>query len=240
MESNTFVRLASINVNGHVEKKGNLSYLSWAWAVDQLLRIDPDAAWEYPEPKMFGATMMVYCTVTAFSRKKTAFLPVMDHRNKPIPNPNAFEVNTAMQRCLVKAIALHGLGLYIYAGEDIPLDESTQGETKGEEKRETNRATNSAKQEAFEAMKPDEQEFLRKIAANVSGLISEDRAYDAYGYWIAQRLDTEEMVAIQHLWDSKERSALTKAAEQWKIENGGKQARGDNHKGANPTERQAA
>jgi hypothetical protein len=109
---------------------------------------------------------------------------------------------------------------------------------KGE--KQTNGGSYNAKKDAFEAMPPDEQEFLRKIAANVSALISEDRAYDAYGYWRAQNLDADEMVAIQHLWDSKERSALTKAAEQWKIENGGKQARGNNHKGATPTERQAA
>lgn len=78
------------------------------------------------------------------------------------------------------------------------------------------------KKEAFEALPQDEQEFLRKIAADVSALISEDRAYDAYGYWKAQKLDVEEMVAIQYLWDSKERSALHKAAEEWKArENAG-------------------
>jgi hypothetical protein len=107
------------------------------------------------------------------------------------------------------------------------------------EAKQKNGGSYNAKKDAFEAMPPDEQEFLRKIAANVSALISEDRAYDAYGYWRAQNLDADEMVAIQHLWDSKERSALTKAAEQWKIENGGKQARA-NHKGATPTQREAA
>src|SRR6185437_1946882 len=56
----------------------------------------------------------------AFGKSMTAQLPVMDHRNKAIANPDAFAVNTAMQRCLAKAIALHGLGLYIYAGEDLP------------------------------------------------------------------------------------------------------------------------
>jgi hypothetical protein len=63
---------------------------------------------------------MIYCTVTAFGISRTAQLPVMDYRNQPIPNPNAFQVNTAMQRCLAKAIALHGIGLYIYNGEDLP------------------------------------------------------------------------------------------------------------------------
>jgi hypothetical protein len=64
--------------------------------------------------------MMVFCAVTAFGKTMTAQLPVMDHKNKAIPNPDAFEVNKAMQRCLAKAIALHGIGLYIYAGEDLP------------------------------------------------------------------------------------------------------------------------
>lgn len=120
----SFETLAAVNVNSHVEKKNGLSYLSWAWALDQLMRQDPEAEWSYPEPKMFGETMMVYCSVTAFGKTKTAHLPVMDYRNKPIPNPDAFAVNTAMQRCLVKAIALHGLGLYLYAGEDCPNDEA--------------------------------------------------------------------------------------------------------------------
>lgn len=115
-----FERLAALDVGRYIEKKGNLSYLSWAWAVDQLLRADPRASWVYGEPMRFGETMMVVCTVGAFGQERTMQLPVMDHRNKAIPNPDAFAVNTAMQRCLVKAIALHGLGLYIYAGEDVP------------------------------------------------------------------------------------------------------------------------
>jgi hypothetical protein len=62
---------------------------------------------------------MVFCTVNAFGKSMTAQLPVMDYRNKAIPNPDAFAVNTAMQRCLAKAIALHGLGLSLYVGEDL-------------------------------------------------------------------------------------------------------------------------
>ena len=118
----SFVDLKAINVNKHTEKKGNLTYLSWAWAVDQLLTNDPAATWEYQEPKQFGDTLMVFCSVTAFGKTMTAQLPVLDYKNKAIPNPDAMAVNTAMQRCLAKAIALHGLGLYIYAGEDVPQE----------------------------------------------------------------------------------------------------------------------
>lgn len=123
-EKSNYEKLASINVNDKIEKKNGLSYLSWAWAVDQLMRADPMASWVYGEPIRWGETVMVFCTVTAFGKPMTAQLPVMDYKNKAIPNPDAFQVNTAMQRCLAKAIALHGLGLYIYAGEDVPEEDN--------------------------------------------------------------------------------------------------------------------
>ena len=115
--------LRKINVSDHIEKKNGLSYLSWAWAVDTLLQQDPNATWTYGEPKQFGETLMVFCTVHAFNKSMTAQLPVLNFRNQAIPNPDAMAVNTAMQRCLAKAIALHGIGLYIYSGEDIPESE---------------------------------------------------------------------------------------------------------------------
>jgi hypothetical protein len=120
---NKFLELRKINVNENTEKKGKFTYLSWAWAVDQLLQLDPSATWRYDQPMAFGDTLMVFCTVTAFGKDMTAQLPVMNNQNKAMPNPDAFAVNTAMQRCLAKAIALHGLGLYIYAGEDLPDEE---------------------------------------------------------------------------------------------------------------------
>jgi hypothetical protein len=117
---NNYLELRKINVNENTEKKGKFTYLSWAWAVDQLLQLDPSATWRYDQPMSFGDTLMVFCTVTAFGKDMTAQLPVMNNQNKAMPNPDAFAVNTAMQRCLAQAIALHGLGLYIYAGEDLP------------------------------------------------------------------------------------------------------------------------
>jgi hypothetical protein len=119
----TFNELRTINVNEHTERKGKFTYLSWAWAVDQLLQLDPTATWEYKDPVYFAETLMVFCSVTAFGKTMTAQLPVMNNMNKAIQNPDSMAVNTAMQRCLAKAIALHGLGLYIYAGEDIPEEE---------------------------------------------------------------------------------------------------------------------
>lgn len=119
------VELLKLNVNDHVEKKQNLSYLSWAWAWAEALKADPAATFEVipfdGKPYMeVNGTGMVWVTVTMFGKPMTCFLPVMDHRNKPITNPDSFQVNTALMRCMTKGLALHGLGLYIYAGEDLP------------------------------------------------------------------------------------------------------------------------
>jgi len=118
--------LLKINVNDHIEKKGNLSYLSWAWAWAEVLKIDPAARYtvhEYdglPVIYLKDQTAMVKVSVEIKGDIKTCLLPVLDHRNKPIQNPDSFAVNTSIMRCLAKCIALHGLGLYIYAGEDLP------------------------------------------------------------------------------------------------------------------------
>jgi hypothetical protein len=118
--------LLKINVNDHTERKGNLTYLSWAWAWAEVLKIDPAASWVAHEwadrPAMFlpDGSAMVKVSVTVKNDTKLCVLPVMDNRNRAIQNPDAFAVNTAIMRCLAKAIAMHGLGLYIYAGEDLP------------------------------------------------------------------------------------------------------------------------
>jgi hypothetical protein len=120
--------LLKINVNAHTEKKGQLTYLSWAWAWAEVLKIDPQASWvpmslgpdSPPWMVLPDGSMMVGVQVTIKGHAKQSMLPVMDNRNKAIKNPDAFAVNTALMRCLAKAIAMHGLGLYIYAGEDLP------------------------------------------------------------------------------------------------------------------------
>jgi len=120
--------LLKINVNDHTEKKNGLTYLSWAWAWAEALKADPKATFKVEmfdgTPLMpVGGSFMVWITVTMFDKPMTCMLPVLDYRNKPISTPNSFDVNTSIMRCLVKAIAMHGLGLYIYAGEDTPPDE---------------------------------------------------------------------------------------------------------------------
>ena len=193
MAENKFVELSAIDVNKYTEKKGSLTYLSWAWAVDQLMRHDPSANWVYGEPVRWNETVMVFCTVTAFGKSMTCQLPVMDHRNKAIANPDSFAVNTAMQRCLVKAIALHGLGLYIYAGEDLP---------------EAGKITPTAG--AWESLDDDERAFLEGIADNVSVLLNEGNVAAACARIDAETLQAEEKTALWTRFDSKQRAAMKK------------------------------
>ena len=126
--SNYFVTLNSIDVNEHVEKKGKLSYLSWAWAWRELKKIYPDAiytiyenaeGWNYHTD---GRTGWVKTGVTVEGIEHIEYLPIMDYNNKSIQADKitSFDVNKAIQRSLTKAVARHGLGLYIYAGEDLP------------------------------------------------------------------------------------------------------------------------
>jgi len=120
-------------VNDHTEKKRDLTYLSWAWAWQEALKIDSSATFRpvmYQSPNGAGLvpyiaindTAMVEVEVTLGGRNRTCMLPVMDHRNQAISEPNAFQINTAIMRCMTKCLALFGLGLYIYAGEDLPED----------------------------------------------------------------------------------------------------------------------
>ena len=127
---NTFEKLNKVDVSQFTEKKGQFNYLSWAHAVRELLKICPTATWEVhlfdgPEgtkqPYMKNGTgAYVQVSVDVDGVIRSQIHPVLDNRNQTIENPNAFQVNTSIQRCLAKAIALHGLGLYIFAGEDLP------------------------------------------------------------------------------------------------------------------------
>ena len=123
--SPSFARLNAINVNEHVEKKGGFSYLSWPYAVAQLRLADPSAIWEVRRfdglPYLASeAGVFVEVAVTLQGVTLSQIHPVLDGRNRPLIAPTSFDINSSIQRCLVKAIALHGLGLYIYAGEDLP------------------------------------------------------------------------------------------------------------------------
>lgn len=123
---NYFTQLSTINVSAYVEQKGQFSYLSWPFAVSQLRQFDPAATWEV---KRFDGLPYLICdlgvfvevAVTVQGITLSQIHPVLDAKNRPIMSPTSFDINTSIQRCLVKAIALHGLGLSIYAGEDLPI-----------------------------------------------------------------------------------------------------------------------
>jgi len=143
--SNIWNTLSAIDCSKHVEKKNGFTYLSWAWAWSILKQHYPTA--HYTKhlfqvngnqlPYMLDADGNAYVTVTvkildgdkpngvSAIESATEIMPVLNHANRPIKNPNSFEVNASLQRCMVKAIAALGLGCYIYAGEDMPMESPT-------------------------------------------------------------------------------------------------------------------
>ena len=134
-KKSVFETLSKVDVSAHLEQKGQFTYLSWAWAVRTLLEHFPEATWivhEYDDGLGNGFTGQPYMQTPAGAFVKVTLIinginrtqvhPVLDHKNKTVEQPNAFQINTSIQRCLAKAIALHGLGLYIYAGEDLPSE----------------------------------------------------------------------------------------------------------------------
>ncbi|MBO5837298.1 MAG: DUF1071 domain-containing protein [Oscillospiraceae bacterium] len=167
--SNYFCTLNSINVNDKTEKKGGLTYLSWALAWGEVKKLFPDATytiyeasngWNYHTD---GRTCWVKTGVTVNGIEHIEYLPVMDNRNNSISaeKVTSFDVNKAIQRSLTKAVARHGLGLYIYAGEDLPeVDKEEEANRK------------NAEQEQYEAVIASVKEMLSCVvdadSANVA------------------------------------------------------------------------
>lgn len=126
-----FAKLAALDCSAHIERKGKFAYLSWPWAVAKLREADETATWEVR--RFDGVPYLrtdcgyfVEVAVTVQGVTLSQIHPVLNAQNRPIEAPTAFDINTSIQRCLVKAIALHGLGLYIYAGEDVPQASSEE------------------------------------------------------------------------------------------------------------------
>jgi len=197
-------KLLAKNVNDHVEKKNGLSYLSWAWAWAEALKADSNATYrvEMFDGKCFmdiNGTAMVFVTVTMFGKPMTCQLPVMDYRNKAIPNPDAFAVNTAIMRCMTKALALHGLSLYIYAGEDLPEEGRS--------------VVITPTQGAQDNIPIEELRYLEELAIE---LIATCEQSDPKAAWVKleeQNLDGEQKIALWTLLPSKVRTSLKKAKE---------------------------
>ena len=197
-------KLLAKNVNDHVEKKNGLSYLSWAWAWAEALKADANATYrvEMFDGKCFmdiNGTAMVFVTVTMFGKPMTCQLPVMDYRNKAIPKPDAFAVNTAIMRCMTKALALHGLGMYLYSGEDLPEEGKS--------------VVITPTQGAMDSIPEDEQNYLRELAMELIALCDGEEPKTAWVKLESENLDAEQKIALWTLLPSKVRSALKKAKE---------------------------
>ena len=150
-QKTVFERLSAINVNDHVEKKSNLTYLSWAWAWSETKRACPDATYKIGETTYDDALgFMCHTTVTIEDETLEMWLPVMDGANKSMKKveysyssrygdkkveaATTFDINKTIMRCLVKNLAMFGLGIYIYAGEDLPEGDSASTRTEAPKK----------------------------------------------------------------------------------------------------------
>lgn len=168
-----FNKLNSINVNDKTEKKNGLTYLSWAWAWGEVKKLYPNATYTIYENTLPNGFIVNYFTDGKTSYVKTGVtiegiehieeLPVMDYRNKSIllENMTSFDVNKTIQRSLTKALARHGLGLYIYAGEDLPEEEQQQEGGKKISKTQAD-ALKSAIQNAMLDVNGTDKEILQK------------------------------------------------------------------------------
>jgi hypothetical protein len=211
------------NVNDHVEKKNGLSYLSWAWAWAEALKADPQASFSV---QMFGdkcymdinGTAMVWVTVTMFGKPMVCQLPVMDNFNKPISiegvtttnkygkevttKLDSFNVNTAIMRCMTKALALHGLGMYLYSGEDLP-----------EEGDKFEKVVITPTQGAQDNIPPEELQYLQELAMELIAICEQGDPKAAWVKLEEQNLDGEQKIALWTLLPSKVRTSLKKAKE---------------------------
>ena len=125
--------LSKININDQLKKKGKFDYLSWTYAWEELVKHYPSATHKYRDHTYPDKTMMIYCTITITegdeTLERTMFLPVMNNRMQAIVNPNARQISDNMQRCMVKTVAMLGLGLYVFAGEDLPKSDKEEAES---------------------------------------------------------------------------------------------------------------
>ena len=164
----SFDELIKIDVSKYVEKKGNFNYLSWAYAVRELKKVCPDATWGVIKAEDGSPFMQTACGyfvevwVEVEGCRLSQVHPVLDNRNKPIESPNSFHINTSIQRALAKAIALHGLGLYIFAGEDLP---------------EPDKLTSKQIKDLLDSAKSLDEDFKQSLSNNIENGTINSRNY---------------------------------------------------------------
>lgn len=185
------MNLTEINVNEHTESKNGLTYLSWAWAWAEVLKVCPDATYEvvkfdglpYAHDPETG--YMVYTTVTIDGVTREMWLPVMDYKNKAMLNATMFDINKAIMRCLTKNLAMFGLGLYIYAGEDLPEPPQDVSKRSGKEFKPAPKKPENGAQSTTEAYAEVPTSFRIKVQ-ELSGL-NKTRA-DECAAWVLEQV----------------------------------------------------
>jgi len=205
--------LLKLDVNKHTEKKNNLTYLSWAWAWAEALEADPTVTFkvELFDGKCYmdiNGTAMVWVTVTMFGKPMTCMLPVMDFKNKAIVKPDAYAINTAIVRCMTKGLSLHGLGLYIYAGEDIPQKANEEDTNTYKEKGSVRHTPRGG---IGDDLPDDIKDFLRDLAASAHDLVLADKAVEARAMIDGQALEADQFTWLADQLSSSTRAALKKA-----------------------------
>ena len=203
---NIWDTLSRVDVSQHIERKGGLSYLSWAWAWGTTMEFYPEAQYEFetfPNPSGVGPDLdvMVYpdescsvhCTVSIDGVSRMMWLPVMDFRNASIKSPSSRQISDASMRCLVKCLAMHGLGHYIYAGEDTPAGsddgEPSEEETPEEEPKKKTKKKAAAKQPNGEATEATGTKIAYEVFAKDCKTMSELQSW-----WKANR---DELVKLE-------------------------------------------
>jgi len=174
--------LSQVDCSEHTEKKGKLTYLSWAWAWGITMEHYPTASYKFESffvdqegtvlDTMFypDGSASVHVTVSIGDLTRSMWLPVMDFKNNAIANPNSRQISDAKMRCLVKCIAMFGLGHYVYAGEDLPPSSDEEEETKEVEKE--TKVTEEELPVNYEKFSESLIETATKMEETVSGLES--------------------------------------------------------------------
>ena len=213
--------LLKVSVNEHAEKKGNLTYLSWAWAWTEVLKADAAATWIVhtygpqgsEQPCMWiGDTAMVHTSVTIKGLRRECLLPVMDHKNNAVKSPDSRKISDAIMRCMTKAISMHGLGLYIYAGEDLP-----ESENPAPAKVTAVPATfrSSPTMGVLNSLAPDRQAMIADYVEAIAIRFNKDDVMACFELY-SELTDSEEKIALWSQLDSKCRAAFKKYGESLK------------------------
>ena len=200
-DATLFQQLYSMDLSSETKQKGKLNYLSWVFVLKEMKKVDPDASYVVHDfPYIVGdqviegvqvpyletkAGVLVKVSVTIKGKTETEWLPVMDHKNQTLKNPSVTDINKTHKRCLAKAAAHHGLGLHIFAGEDLPEDITPPKVASPEDIKKLNDLI--ASYAKLRSVTPEQVRSVSQINWNGSSDLNERRykeIYDMVDKWI--------------------------------------------------------